>query len=539
MMAMLRNASVGRRLAASFALIGVLFLATAAAGLVLGAVERGHGDQLKVAEQQLKVAEEIRFQMADASGWQGLVLADALVDGPTVALGADGANRAGLLETKTAVYAWLDALDASAYDADEQEQLGSLRASWDMFFGADDEIVAWLTEGTPASFRLALESINDGDSSTSYGQVNDVADAVEASVSARITEIAAERDRTGALSSTLVATGGALTLTALVVLAVLLTRSIVRPVREVAHALDAMATGDLTVTANVRGSDEIAQMAHALANAQSSLRETLAAVATASGTVAAASEELSASARQVAASSGETSDQAGAAATAADAVSQNVQDVAAGADQMGASIREIAQNASQAAKVAADAVQRSSSAAVSVTDLGRSAEEIGLVVKAITSIADQTNLLALNATIEAARAGEAGKGFAVVASEVKDLARESARAAEDIAGRIADNQVQTAAVVEAIEQISAVIAQIDDYQTTIAAAVEEQTATTNEMARGVADAAQGSGQIATNITSVAASATASRDVLGQMGDATGELARLSADLQTRVAAFRF
>src|SRR5690606_13075857 len=118
-----------------------------------------------------------------------------------------------------------------------------------------------------------------------------------------------------------------------------------------------------------------------------------------------------------------------------------------------------------------DAVQRSSTAAVTVTELGRSAEEIGVVVKAITSIAEQTNLLALNATIEAARAGEAGKGFAVVASEVKDLARESARAAEDIAGRIAQNQVQTAEVVDAIEQISAVIAQIDDYQTTIAAAV--------------------------------------------------------------------
>ena len=100
-------------------------------------------------------------------------------------------------------------------------------------------------------------------------------------------------------------------------------------------------------------------------------------------------------------------------------------------------------------------------------------------------------------------------------------------------------QGATGDAVSLIEEIGAVVAQINDYSVSIAAAVEQQTATTNEMARGVADAAQGSGQIATNITSVAASATASRDVLGQMGDATGELARLSADLQTRVAAFRF
>src|SRR5699024_10192897 len=135
-------ASVGRRLAASFALIGLLFVATAASGLVLGAVERGHGDDLKVAEQQLKVAEEIRFQMADASGWQGLVLADAMVDGPEAALGPDGFNRAGLLETKDAVYAWLDALDTSGFDSDEAAALSSLRASWDAFFAADDAIVA-------------------------------------------------------------------------------------------------------------------------------------------------------------------------------------------------------------------------------------------------------------------------------------------------------------------------------------------------------------------------------------------------------------
>ena len=113
------------------------------------------------------------------------------------------------------------------------------------------------------------------------------------------------------------------------------------------------------------------------------------------------------------------------------------------------------------------------------------------MIKLINGIAEQTNLLALNATIEAARAGEAGKGFAVVASEVKELAQETARATEDISQRVEAIQADTAGAVDAISQISTVIGEINDFQATIAAAVEEQTATTNEMNRNVAEAASG------------------------------------------------
>src|SRR6476661_3885689 len=165
--------------------------------------------------------------------------------------------------------------------------------------------------------------------------------------------------------------------------------------------------------------------------------------------------------------------------------------------------------------------------------------EIGNVVKVITSIAEQTNLLALNATIEAARAGEAGKGFAVVASEVKELAQETARATEDISRRVEAIQADTSGAVDAIGEIASIIASINDYQLTIASAVEEQTATTNEMSRGVAEAATGSGEIAINISGVASSAAASSQTVVQMGEAINELARLSTDLRTRVSAFTF
>ncbi len=322
-------------------------------------------------------------------------------------------------------------------------------------------------------------------------------------------------------------------------LGVLLARSIRRPILEVKRAADAMATGDLTVTPVVHSSDEIGRMAESLATAQASLRDLVSGTVDSATVVAAASEELSAANNEVAAGSEETSAQVGVVAAAAEQVSRNVQTVAAGAEEMGASIREIAKNAHEAADVAARAVTTSRTTSATVAALGESAKEIGNVVKVITTIAEQTNLLALNATIEAARAGEAGKGFAVVAGEVKELAQESARAAEDIADRVAGNQTQVEAALAAIGEISDVIAAINDFQMTIASAVEQQTATTLEMTRGIGEAATGSSEIAANIVGVADAATNSTIVVAQMSTSTDELARLASELRARVSAFRY
>ncbi len=170
---------------------------------------------------------------------------------------------------------------------------------------------------------------------------------------------------------------------------------------------------------------------------------------------------------------------------ATEQVNRNLQTVATGAEEMSATIKEIAKNASEAARVASEAVKSAATTNATVSKLGDSSVEIGQVIKVITSIAQQTNLLALNATIEAARAGEAGKGFAVVANEVKELAKQTAKATEDISQKINAIQGDTKSAVDAIGNISGIINQINDISNTIATAVEEQSATTNEMSRNV------------------------------------------------------
>ena len=157
----------------------------------------------------------------------------------------------------------------------------------------------------------------------------------------------------------------------------------------------------------------------------------------------------------------------------------------------------------------------------------------------ISTIANQTNLLALNATIEAARAGEAGKGFAVVANEVKELAKQTAKATEDISRKIEAIQGDTKGAVDAIAQIGQIINQINDIQNTIASAVEEQTATTSEIGRNVTEAAKGSSEIAQNITGVAQAARSTTEGAINTQVSATELAQMAAALQNVVSQFKY
>ena len=255
--------------------------------------------------------------------------------------------------------------------------------------------------------------------------------------------------------------------------------------------------------------------------------------------LASSSEELTAVSQVMASTAEETAVQANVVSAASEQVSRNVASVATASEEMQASIREISKNANESARVVKNAVDVVLSTTETMKMLGESSQEIGKVIKVITSIAQQTNLLALNATIEAARAGESGKGFAVVANEVKELAKQTAQATEDIGKKIEAIQGETRGAVSAIEEISVIINQINDISNSIASAVEEQTVTTNEIGRSVSEAAQGVNEIAKNIVGVASAAKNTAQGANETKSASSGLSEMAARLQSAVSRFTF
>ena len=311
-----------------------------------------------------------------------------------------------------------------------------------------------------------------------------------------------------------------------------------RKVDLVLDVVRSAAAGDLTREIPISGDDAIGQLADGLTALLATMRSSLSDIGVTAGSLSGAAEQLTSLAQGMGEGAADTSDRAASASSASVQVSAGIQTVATAAEEMTASIQEIAKNATDAATVASSAVTVAGDAQGTVANLGESSAEIGQVVKVITSIAQQTNLLALNATIEAARAGDAGKGFAVVANEVKELAKETAKATEDIGKKIEAIQSDAAGAVNAIREISEVIDRISDIQATIASAVEEQTATTNEISRSVSEAATGANDIAADVTRVASAASDTQQGAQTTLQSATELSDMATQLKTLVSQFR-
>jgi methyl-accepting chemotaxis protein len=431
-----------------------------------------------------------------------------------------------------------------------------------------DAVVATQEElkGVFDGATLQRDASIGGHSAAVYvGQVKNYAGQPVAVIEVIKDTTAYEAAATSAQRDLLLATAAILAVA--VVLAFLLGRGLSRPLAAITAVMNRLSSGEIDVT--IPGSerrDELGTMAAAvdvfrrsmieargMREAQEASKQQTelekkalqrqmadrfeADVKSVVATVAKATSEMQRVAGEITASVNGTSEQAAAAAAASEEASASVSTVAAATEELASSVAEIGRQVTHSSQVADNAVVKAGQTTEMVGSLASAAEKIGDVLRLIGAIASQTNLLALNATIEAARAGEAGRGFAVVASEVKELASQTAKATEEIAGQVAAIQSATGECVTAIGGISDTIREISGIATTIAAAVEQQDSATREIARSVQQAATGTSEVSVNVTGASQSADRSRALADNVLAATGQLGRQADALYASVDTF--
>jgi methyl-accepting chemotaxis protein len=297
--------------------------------------------------------------------------------------------------------------------------------------------------------------------------------------------------------------------------------------------------GDLTQEIPIQGEDAIGKIGEGLKQFFSTFSRSIASIAENAKMLASSSQELSALSQQMSSNAEETFAQTYLVSEASEQINQNMQTVSVGSEEMTSTIKEIAKNASQAAEIAENSVNTAKNTQEIIQKLRGSSLEIGQVIKVITYISQQTKLLALNAAIEAARAGEVGKGFAVVAHEVKNLAKETAVATEEVSKKIETIQKDSQDAVNAIAQITQIVTQINDLQASISSAVEEQSITTNEMNNNVLNGLKGSSHILETIKKVTSVAEATSSVATHTQKSAEELSQMAITLQNLVEPFKY
>ncbi len=342
-------------------------------------------------------------------------------------------------------------------------------------------------------------------------------------------------------------------------------RSLIRPIRNLAGAMEHLAQGNLNTELPAVTRNEIGEMVKAveifknnslmaekLKSEQSaeqskkesrqrrvdSLIKSFEGKATeAVSTVASASEQLNQTARFMSQNISITTQKSTAASASSEQASSNVQTVASAAEEMNSSIQEISLQTDKTTQAAKEAVKRALSADTSAASLENAANQVGEVLSLIQDITEQINLLALNATIEAARAGEAGKGFAVVASEVKNLASQTAKATEEIESHISGIQGVSKEVIDVLATIKESISNVGEFANGIASAVEEQTAVTKEIVSNMNQASSGVMEITSNLTEVAKMSQEADNSAGEVLNAASTLSKQAEMLRAEINGF--
>ena len=255
------------------------------------------------------------------------------------------------------------------------------------------------------------------------------------------------------------------------------------------------------------------------------------------GSVASASSELQATATAMAASAEQSANQSSKVSSALAEATAGVTAAAAASDEFAMSIGEISRQASTSAELARKASSAAVNADSTISELTTSASEVGKIVELISTIAQRTNLLALNASIEAARGGEAGRGFAVVATEVKELATQTGKATEQVAGQIRAMQDTTTASVTALRDIAQQIKQLETTAVSIAAAVDQQSVAGQDLARSIDLAARSAEDVTSNIEDVRQSSIATGSAASQVLTSSTELEKQATYLKSKASEF--
>ncbi len=317
---------------------------------------------------------------------------------------------------------------------------------------------------------------------------------------------------------------------------------IVRPIQQASIFSSKLADGDLTVSINLDQRDEIGKLAKALDMMSNNLNTLIRNIGDSVTTLGDSSTNMSSVAEQmlagaeitveksntVAAASEELNANMDSIAAAMEEASINVKTVASSSAEMSDNLEHVTNNTDEAKAIVMEAVTKAKSASKQVDELGETAEEIGMVTETIKAISDKTNLLALNATIEAARAGDAGKGFAVVANEIKALAQQTAKATEDIAGKLKGIQVSTSVTVTEISEVSEVIGRVDMIVSSIAESVGLQNDTTAEIAENVSQASEGLAEINENVNQASQAVGQVTKEISEVNEGAGEVSSSSA-----------